>query len=101
MQIGVVASDCGPFHGSIFFLLRQSLKRVVNRFAGQIALFNPAFGSISRSYLGEAALAVQHFYALAVFYSSGLVVHLCQLVTKRDLGSGYVINFEHPLVMAA
>src|SRR5579864_9415550 len=100
VEIGVIASGGRAFDWFVFFLLSELLKTVVHLLAHEITLLDPALDASLGAHPSETALAIEHLDPIPIFSYANFVVNLRELIAKRDLGRGNVINFEHAPVPA-
>src|SRR5881392_3045073 len=95
VKIGVIAGRALSLDGIPLTVLCKLLNLSVDLLVDQVTLLHPAFGSAGTSDFHEAAVAVEHIDALAIFHQSNFGVDRRNAITQVDLRGGHVSNFQH------
>jgi hypothetical protein len=99
VKVGLPAGYGRTLDRNVFRLPRHILEGIKYFLVYQIALLDPALLSALEPNPRKAPFPLEHFDPIPVFCGSHLAVELRQLVAKRYLGRGNVIDFEHTLAM--
>jgi hypothetical protein len=100
VQVGVVAGGSLRLHGIVPVVGGELLDLVVDLLTYEVALFDPSGGAGCGADFDEAAVVVEDFDAVAVFYDSGFFVDGGYAVAKDGLDSGNVGDFEDASAVA-
>src|SRR6266480_4589912 len=95
VHVSVVAGNTGGLQRVVGVFFTELLKTVVDLLGDDVALLEPALGTIRGAHFDETLLAVHHTYPIAVLDGAGFAVDRRHPVAQRRLRRRNIHDLEH------